>query len=246
MAANPDEESSLTEQLASTRSRELSLLLPLILGLAGSPRRESDNTDSDQETGARSVDRIILINPITQGTIVIEGGRNLESLLRDSLSKEGLPPASKASIEAMPKMEITQEDLDKECSICLEGWEIGEEAREMPCKHRFHSSCIEKWLGMHGSCPLCRFKMPTNEEEYRKRGSGDGDGDGDGEDEQRRERRGERREIWVTFSFSNNNRGGNRNSTNPATESSDPSDSSSLNPSVTDHETSNNSNHEDH
>ncbi|XP_042496942.1 E3 ubiquitin-protein ligase MPSR1-like [Macadamia integrifolia] len=242
MAANPDEASQLPEQLASTRSRDLSLLLPLLLGMSNSPRREpSDSIGSDQETGARSVDRIILINPITQGMIVIEGGRSLESLLRDAVSKEGLPPASKASIDAMPKIEITQEDLGKECSICLDGWEIGGEAREIPCKHRFHSNCIEKWLGIHGSCPLCRFKMPTDEEECRKRGRGEGEGEG--EDEQGRGRRAERGEIWVTFSFSN----GNRDSATPATESSDASDStSSPNTPVTDYETSNNSNREDH
>ncbi|KAJ4960698.1 hypothetical protein NE237_020608 [Protea cynaroides] len=229
MASNPDssEASSLMEQLASTRNRDLSLLLPLILGISSSPRREPSN-ESDQETGSGSVDRIILINPITQGMIVIDGGRSLESLLRDAMGKEGLPPASKASIEEMPKVEITQEDLDQECSICLDGWEIGGEAREMPCKHRFHSSCIEEWLGMHGSCPLCRFKMPTDEEDCRKRSRGDGNGAV--EDEQGRGRRAERGEIWVTFSFSNN-QGGNMDSTTPAIESSE---FSSLNAAATD------------
>ncbi|KAI5341200.1 PREDICTED: E3 [Prunus dulcis] len=66
--------------------------------------------------------------------------------------------ASKASIDAMPRVTVTSQGA--ECSICLEGLEVGAEAREMPCKHRFHSLCIELWLGRRGSCPLCRFSMP--------------------------------------------------------------------------------------
>uniref|UniRef100_A0A3Q7F0S6 RING-type E3 ubiquitin transferase n=1 Tax=Solanum lycopersicum TaxID=4081 RepID=A0A3Q7F0S6_SOLLC len=40
-----------------------------------------------------------------------------------------------------------------DCSICLSNYEIGEEAKKIPCKHHFHSICIDKWLGINGSCP---------------------------------------------------------------------------------------------
>ncbi|WMV15130.1 hypothetical protein MTR67_008515 [Solanum verrucosum] len=50
------------------------------------------------------------------------------------------------------------------CSICLSNFEIGEEAKEMHCKHHFHSICIDKWLGINGSCPICRYKMPVDEQ----------------------------------------------------------------------------------
>ncbi|KAE8735823.1 putative Ribosomal protein L34e superfamily protein [Hibiscus syriacus] len=59
----------------------------------------------------------------------------------------------------MPKIKVRESGRD--CSICLEEFEVDGEGREMPCKHVFHSGCIEKWLQIHGSCPVCRFLMPA-------------------------------------------------------------------------------------
>ncbi|GFP86204.1 E3 ubiquitin-protein ligase ring1 [Phtheirospermum japonicum] len=89
----------------------------------------------------------------------------------------------------MESVEI--EGDDQHCVICLEDWEIGEKVKEMPCKHRFCKGCIEKWLRAHGSCPVCRYEMPVEEDE-----------DGDGK-MGRSEEDGERmRGIWVGFAFS--------------------------------------------
>ncbi|XP_021629652.2 E3 ubiquitin-protein ligase MPSR1, partial [Manihot esculenta] len=136
------------------RRRDLSLFLPLILGVTG--------TNPDQE-------RIILINPFTQGMVMIEGAGDLGSLLRELATKNGQPPASKASIEALPSVEISEiGDRDCECVICLEEWELGGLAKEMPCNHRFHAHCINKWLEIHGSCPVCRYTMHVDEVDLGK------------------------------------------------------------------------------
>ncbi|KAB2064384.1 hypothetical protein ES319_A09G015100v1 [Gossypium barbadense] len=82
-------------------------------------------------------------------------------------------PASKASIEAMPRIKV--KESGKDCCICLEDFEVEEEGREMPCKHVFHSGCIEKWLLIHGLCPVCRFLMLPETAEI---GGGEGNGEG--------------------------------------------------------------------
>ncbi|XP_050892680.1 E3 ubiquitin-protein ligase SIRP1 [Lathyrus oleraceus] len=70
------------------------------------------------------------------------------------------PPTKKEAIEAMENM-INDEKL--QCTICLEDVEIGSVAKEMPCKHKFHSDCIVSWLKLHSSCPVCRFQMPCED-----------------------------------------------------------------------------------
>ncbi|KAJ4832967.1 hypothetical protein Tsubulata_010139 [Turnera subulata] len=77
--------------------------------------------------------------------------------------KPGPLPATKEAIDGMPRIRVTEEEEGGECAICLGGIGVGCEIREMPCKHRkFHSGCIEKWLGRNRSCPLCRFMMPLD------------------------------------------------------------------------------------
>ncbi|PSR88452.1 E3 ubiquitin-protein like [Actinidia chinensis var. chinensis] len=203
---------SLLERLISSRNRDRSLFIPIILGFTNPTTTTNpiqDSTDPDQETEntRESRDRIIRINPLTQGMVVIDGNSSsLDSLLRDLLSKDGQLPASKSSIEAMPTVEIGGEDEGSDSVICLEEWGIGGLAREMPCRHRFHGGCIEKWLGIHGSCPVCRYRMPVEEEgDLVKKRCGDGE---------ERERGGRRREIWVSFSVPfNRDRSGESNHT---------------------------------
>ncbi|CAI8587918.1 unnamed protein product [Vicia faba] len=71
----------------------------------------------------------------------------------------------------------------------------------MPREHRFYCDCIEKWLGIHGSCPVYRYQMPADEKDEGKKI----------DEEEEAEEGGERRrvggEVWVSFSISRRNRG---------------------------------------
>ncbi|PIN00717.1 Ubiquitin--protein ligase [Handroanthus impetiginosus] len=74
------------------------------------------------------------------------------------------PPASKAAIESLPTIEIIDQHVAVEsyCAVCKEAFELGSEAREMPCKHLYHQDCILPWLSLRNSCPVCRHELPTD------------------------------------------------------------------------------------
>lgn len=109
----------------------------------------------------------VFVHQPSRSITLVEGSLDVESLLREVPWKEGTPPATKASIESLPL--VPAPEAGDECAICLAEYEVngGEEAvevKEMPCRHRFHPDCIDRWLGIHGSCPICRFRMPAEEE----------------------------------------------------------------------------------
>lgn len=72
-------------------------------------------------------------------------------------------PASKAAIESLPTIRVdsTRVATDSHCAVCKEPFELQTEAREMPCKHIYHSDCILPWLSLTNSCPLCRHELPA-------------------------------------------------------------------------------------
>lgn len=48
--------------------------------------------------------------------------------------------------------------LNSVCVICLEAFKIGDEVRELPCHHEYHTMCIDPWLtSKSAECPLCKF-----------------------------------------------------------------------------------------
>ncbi len=41
-----------------------------------------------------------------------------------------------------------------ECAVCLGAHATS--AAELRCGHSFHAACIERWLRISASCPMCR------------------------------------------------------------------------------------------
>ncbi|KAJ0960815.1 hypothetical protein J5N97_001264 [Dioscorea zingiberensis] len=48
---------------------------------------------------------------------------------------------------------------DAVCCICLAKYVDNDELRELPCTHFFHLDCVDKWLKINASCPLCKFEV---------------------------------------------------------------------------------------
>lgn len=51
-----------------------------------------------------------------------------------------------------------------ECVVCLSPFEDDEAVRVLPqCYHAFHAVCIDSWLLLHSTCPLCRALVSSSD-----------------------------------------------------------------------------------
>ncbi|KAF3792686.1 RING-H2 finger protein [Nymphaea thermarum] len=81
-------------------------------------------------------------------------------------------------MEASASMVV--EDEEVRCPICLEEFGTDREARETPCRHRYHKHCIDKELENHSTCPVCRFQMsPVKENNPAAGGAAQREGEGE-------------------------------------------------------------------
>ncbi|XP_027332850.1 RING-H2 finger protein ATL43-like, partial [Abrus precatorius] len=69
----------------------------------------------------------------------------------------------RAIVESLPIFQFEslrgqKDGLD--CAVCLTRFEDPEFLRLLPkCKHAFHVECVDTWLDLHSTCPLCRHKF---------------------------------------------------------------------------------------
>ncbi|KAH7532814.1 uncharacterized protein LOC107416522 [Ziziphus jujuba] len=87
---------------------------------------------------------------------------------------KGSPPAAKSVVENLPFVKLTMEELQKDdvvCAICKEKILLEEKVKKLPCCHYYHGECIEPWLGIRNSCPVCRYELPTDDPDYERRKS---------------------------------------------------------------------------
>ncbi|KAK4751030.1 hypothetical protein SAY87_004512 [Trapa incisa] len=93
----------------------------------------------------------------------------IQQLAENDPNRYGTPPASKSAVENLPMIKISKELLSSDmsqCVVCMDTFELGEEAKQMPCKHIYHNDCILPWLELHNSCPICRYELPTDDPDY--------------------------------------------------------------------------------
>lgn len=54
------------------------------------------------------------------------------------------------------------------CAVCMEGLQSGDDdhrqdGKQVPCGHVYHAACIDSWLFVCNSCPLCRSTISLKE-----------------------------------------------------------------------------------
>jgi len=80
--------------------------------------------------------------------------------------------ASLNDIRNLPTRIWQRGDETEQCAICLTDFESGEELRVLPCdetgRHAFHLNCIDRWLQVNDTCPICRSPVCGSREQGRR------------------------------------------------------------------------------
>lgn len=88
-----------------------------------------------------------------------EPGTSITPQLQPAVVPTGL---DKPTIESYPKTILGDSGRlpkpnDSTCPICLCEYHPKETLRSIPkCNHYFHAICIDEWLKINATCPLCR------------------------------------------------------------------------------------------
>jgi hypothetical protein len=77
---------------------------------------------------------------------------------KDASERRAYRQALKA-LEKVTLVVVEEIGSEKECMVCLEMMQKGQEVRCLPCGHRFHRKCIDTWLLSKRKCPLCNLNI---------------------------------------------------------------------------------------
>jgi len=100
------------------------------------------------------------INPFAAAmpaNYVHDGAYSYEDLLTLEPVPRGLH-----SCDHLPSLVYEGQELpanQSTCAVCIADFEVTEELRGLECTHHFHKECIDKWLGVSPSCPVCKREV---------------------------------------------------------------------------------------
>lgn len=66
-------------------------------------------------------------------------------------SNSGPPPMPKDQVDNLPTVKISDDQVktsNLQCTVCMEDFQVGDSARQLPCEHFFHQDCILPWLNL--------------------------------------------------------------------------------------------------
>ena len=72
---------------------------------------------------------------------------------RQELLNKGL---TKERIQRFHHYLADESNVGKQCTICIQDFEVGRKMMRLDCKHEFCEECIEGWFANHKTCPNCR------------------------------------------------------------------------------------------
>jgi len=85
--------------------------------------------------------------------------------VKEGMSEEEIQSIAKCKLSRNTELNMIvtwsdtdgSDDFQTVCAVCIEDIKINEWYKQLPnCEHWFHADCIDKWLRLRNSCPVCR------------------------------------------------------------------------------------------
>jgi len=94
--------------------------------------------------------------PLSQ--MMNRGNEPMNQLFMQAQARPHFTPAEERVIQDLPVMQ-----LDKvNCTICFEEEDeqtTPQTVKRLPCGHDYHAACIDRWLRVNNTCPLCKHRI---------------------------------------------------------------------------------------
>eukprot|EP01043_Picozoa_sp_COSAG02_P005653 COSAG02_NODE_154_length_33067_cov_38.282092_22_plen_296_part_00 len=90
--------------------------------------------------------------------------RGMMDMMMGEAEPAGAPPASRDARDAL--LLKTIHAPGQSCAICQEDFAVKEKAKQLPCQHLYHETCVLQWLEKHNSCPVCRFALESEKQTW--------------------------------------------------------------------------------
>uniref|UniRef100_T1J8S5 RING-type domain-containing protein n=1 Tax=Strigamia maritima TaxID=126957 RepID=T1J8S5_STRMM len=94
--------------------------------------------------------------------MVIDIERTFLERTQDIEFNSNFRPLTEFTLVPLHSRVLRDDDVEKNCVICLEEQKCKQAVKDLPCKHVFHSECIDNWLLANYNCPLCRTDLRQN------------------------------------------------------------------------------------
>ena len=111
------------------------------------------------------------INYIMTGNSNSSSQQNFRNILEQTFQEKNKykKVVSEDGLKNIKKIVYDESMEQKTCPIFMTSFEVGETVTQLPCKHIFNSSAIEKWLKEEQHvCPVCRYELDYKEVKIEK------------------------------------------------------------------------------
>jgi len=127
---------------------------------------QNKSTKNMGNSVSKYFDKFMLMSSLMLILFIVLGWKTLHEGLPSHITSVHVFRAAKKIVEEMEETTSfgrnDQFETENGCSICLQQFVGNQPIRVLPCRHRYHSNCVDDWLIKKRRCPLCSYDILQN------------------------------------------------------------------------------------